>query len=247
MTESKSIASQWRAVGLTVGLLMLASALLAIAIGAVGAEVLSLPESRQEAADIAARLPTLRTERDQLTEEIAQLRSQLSNLRPDMESADRLAKTLPDLQAEELRTRAERERLAKDVDSLTSNRSALQAEVDRLEGRAREYRSEVDSFSTRAQESRTQLDTIRRSISEEQRNLARAKEDVTASKADLAQVESDLANASRLLNAKRAELGELTSNTEVMSARLQTLTGDEARAREKIRQLIDTLSSLYGT
>ena len=248
VTNIKADLRERRYFGTAVGLVAAAAVGLMVAVVAVGEEVLTLPEARQEAADIAARLPGLREERDSLVAKIAELRASLAEARVDEQ---RLTRELPSLRSEESRRRAERDSLADEVATLTDNRSALAADVNRLKATAEDARSEADGALSRADDARSraeglsvQLDDLRRSLAEERRKLVRTKEEVSAKLGDLDQVESDMDNADRLLTTKRAELRELTAEAATVAARLSGLKGSEASARQQIRQLADQLRSL---
>ena len=210
MTASDTVRQQRRTVGLTVGLLMVATLALGIACAAIGEEILTLPETRMEAAEIAARLPGLRAERDTLIEEVAKLRSELEGHRARVEQAEAVASEIQTLQAEERRARGERDRLTKEVIALTSDRDSLQAAVDSLAGRRKSFEAEVGDLVDRTAGERKRFDEVRQEVSEERKSLTQAKDALSAEKQKLAQAETELADTDRLLNSKRAELNGLT-------------------------------------
>ena len=81
MTTLTSAKLQRRTIGLTVPLLVVAIVLLTITWAALGEEILTMPENRKEAAEINARLPSLRAERDSLHTEVANLKNQVETHR----------------------------------------------------------------------------------------------------------------------------------------------------------------------
>ena len=109
MTNSGTGRQQRRTFGLAATLLTIATLGLAVAWSALGQEVLSLPENRREAAEITARLPGLRAERDGLIGEVAALKAELASLTGQAESA---AAELRQLRAGLADASSERDRLA---------------------------------------------------------------------------------------------------------------------------------------
>ena len=250
MTASDTARQHRRGVGLTIGLLMVATVFLAIASAAIGEEILTLPESRQEAADIAARLPGLRAERDSLIEENAKLRAEISSQKTKIEQADAILRELPRLQDEEAQARAERDRLAKEVISLTSDQDTLQGTVDSLAGRRKSFEDAIDNLASRAEAERKRLDEVRQAVDEERKTLAQTTDALSAARQNLAQSETALANTDRLLDSKRAELTGLTAEAQGIRdqvMRLRDLRDELTTGNQRVEERIANLQSDIAT
>ena len=235
MTASDSVRQQRRTTGLSVVLLAFATVALGIAFSAVGEEILTLPESRKEAAEIAARLPGLRTERDSLLEEIAAQKAELSNQRSKVEEAQRITGRLPERQAEETRARDERDRLGKEVAALTADRDTLQGTVDRLAGRRKTIENELDELASRAEAERKRLDEVRQAVNEERTTLTQTGDEHAAESQKLAQVKTNLANTDRLLDSKRAELKGLAAEEQDLRRSGRATEGRKGETRDRKR------------
>lgn len=218
MTASEMTRQKRRTTGLTVSLLGIATIGLAIACAALGQEVLNLDERVKEVAEIKAHLPGLRAERDSLVEEIATNKAELSSLRTQAEEAQAIASTLPNLQAEESRTRAERDRLAKEVAAFTADRDTLRGTFDMLAERRRSLEVEVDGLASRAEAERKRLIEVQQTVNEKRAELTQTTDTLAAKTQTLAQVETELANADRLLDSKRAEIKGLTAEEQNLRA-----------------------------
>lgn len=250
MTASDSAKQQRQTIGLTVGLLMIATVGLAIAWAAIGQEVLTLPENRRDAAEIAARLPSLREERDSLINEIATLKAEAEDHRTKAERAAAVAKELPALQAEEARARGERDRLTKAVGALTSDRDTLQVAVGSLAARRTSIESEINALASRTEAERKRLDEVRQAVSEERTVLAQTKDAIASERQKQAQIETDLANVKRMLDSKRAELNGLTAEERRLLDQVVRLRGvrDElATGNQRESERLASLQSEAGT
>lgn len=260
MTASDTAKQQRHTLGLTIGLLMVATVGLVIACVAIAEEILTLPESRKEAAEITARLPVLRAERDSLINEIAMLKAELESQGTKAEQARAIAGELVGLQAEETRARAERDRLAKEVAALTSDQGTLQRTVDLLSEQIKNFKGEINNLVGRAGAERQRLDEVQQEVNEGRQILAQTKDALVAEKQKLAQTETDLADTTRLLDSKRAEFRGLTTEEQDIRAQVARLEGEKeeltagnqreakrlASLQDEIRTVRTTLSVTQG-
>lgn len=235
MTASEMTRQKRRTTGLTVSLLGIATIGLAIACAALGQEVLNLDERMREAAEIEARLPGLRAERDSLIEEVAMQKAEFSSLRTQADEAQAMASTLPNLQAEESRARAERDRLAKQVTTLTADRDSLQGMFDELAERRRSLEVEVDGLASRAEAERKRLNEVQQSVNEKRTELTQTTDTLAAEAQTLAQVKTELASTDRLLDSKRAEFKGLTAEEQDLRAAITRFenVGEELETRSQ--------------
>ncbi len=246
MTTSDTAKRQRRTVGLTIGLLAVVTVILALACVAIGEEILTLPENRREAADIAARLPGLRQERNSLIAKIAERKAELADLEMKAERASTIAKKLPNLQAEETRTRGARDRLAKEVAALNSDIGMLKTRGDQLTGSIKSYKDEINDLSKRSEAERKRRDEVRKELSVVLQNLAQTKGAHAAQKQKLLQDESDAASTGRLLESIRAELKGLTAEAQGIRNEIARLKEEKDELKRGNQRQTTRLANLQG-
>ena len=260
MTASDSVRRQRRTTELSVALLALAAVALAIAFSAVGQEVLTLPDRRQEAAEIAARLPGLQAERNALLDEVAAHKAELSSLRTKVEEARDIAGRLPDLRAEETRARAERDRLTREVAALAADRDTLRGTVDQLAERRRSFEDEHHNLVARTEAERKRLDEVRQAVGDRRTTLTQIGDEHAAQGQKLAQLMTDLADTDRLLESKRTVLKGLTVEEQDLRTRVARLQEEgekleignqraaeqSATLREELAEARTTLTTIQG-
>ncbi len=225
MTTSEPTRRQRRTTGLSVALLALATVALAIAFSAVGQEILTLPDSRQEAAEIAARLPVLRADRDALLDEVAAHKAELSSLRTRVEEARDIAGRLPDLRAEETRARAERDRLTREVSALVADRDSLRGTVDQLVERRRGFEDEHQNLVDRSKADRDAL-----------------LDEVAAHKAELSSLRTRVEEARDIagrLPDLRAEETRARAERDRLTREVSALVADRDSLRGTVDQLVE--------
>lgn len=244
MTASDMTRQQRRTTRFTVLLLVVATVGLGIACVAIGQEILTLPYSREELAEIEARLPQLREEQKSLIAEVAAQKVELSNLRTKVEEAKAVTSRLPDLHAEETRARDGRDRLVREVGALTSDRDTLQRAVDQLTDQKKSLENEISALGGRIEAERKRLDEMRQALNEERTTHTQISDARAAEEQKLARVKTDLAKTDRLLESRRAEFKGLTAEEQSLRDQVEGLKEAGKELETGNRRETERLASL---
>ena len=214
---------QSRTIGVTVLLLVTGAVLLAYALAALGQEFLTMPENRKEAAELDVRLQSLRTERDSLHIEIANLKNQAEVHRAEAEQARTLAQELPSLQAEESRARSDRDRLSKEVLALESDLTVRQETINGLTDRERNLKSEIETLINRSQDERKRFEEVQIELNAKLGELAKTSDEIVAKRNERDRVNDELSKLELSLATKSKILNDLAADEKSIERRVGNL------------------------
>ncbi len=237
MATSSSAKLRRPTIGVTL-LLLIVAAVLWIEWAALGQEILTIPENQKIAAEINARLPLLRTDRDSLLTQIADLKNEVEKHRTEAEQARTLALELPGLQAEESRTRSERERLSKESLALADEIAVQQGTVNGLIDQERNLRNEIEILTNRTQEERKRLEVVQNDVNTKQGVLAKISDNISAKGNELDQVNLEVSRSEQSLATKLKILNELVADEQSINHRIGNLQtkADELTANISIAE-----------
>ena len=222
--SSSNVLQRRTKIGLTtLSLLVTSAVFLGVAWAALGEEILTMPENRKEAAEIAARLQSLRTERDTLHIEIANLKNQVEIHRAEAEQTRTLAQELPNLQAEEVRARGDRDRLSKEALALESDLAVRREIVNELTDRERNLRSELERLTNRSQDERKRLEDVQIELDAKLGELAKTSDEIVAKRNESDRVNDELSKLEQSLATRSKFLNEVVADEHSINRRIGDL------------------------